>query len=62
MGHFSGYFLEERKRLKPNLETLKGHFDKRAMKCLRLAKEHWDDEHWGKESGEARMSERAPVN
>lgn len=48
MKNFAGYELEERKRIgDPTVEDFKGHFDSEGRRCLRLAKEHWEDAHWG---------------
>lgn len=44
MQNYAGYELEERKRIgSPGIEQLRGHVDKEGLRCLRLAKEHWDD-------------------
>lgn len=53
MQNYSGYDLEERKRIgSPGIEQLRGHVDKEGLRCLRLAKEHWDDAYWKEEGDE----------
>lgn len=47
MEHFGGYPLKDRKKIgDPSIEVLKAHCGEDGIRCLRLAKEHWEAPHW----------------